>query len=168
MIKIKAIVAVSTNGVIGNQGKLIWKIPADLKFFKNTTYGLPLLMGRKTFELELKSTCLPGRKNLVISKQNNFNVGKAIPVKTIDEALEWCSSNDYKELIIVGGGQIYNEFLPLCHEIYVTRVMADFEGDTFFSIPSYFIQTQNRPYDAGPLSPYQLFFQTWINTKLID
>ncbi len=167
MLKIKAIVAVSANGVIGNQGKLIWKIPADLKFFKNTTYGLPLLMGRKTFELELNAVCLPGRKNLVISKQNNFNNGNAILVKTIEEAQSWCTNNDYKELIIAGGGQIYKEFLPICHEIYVTRIMADFEGDTFFNIPDFFQETQSIPFIIGPLSPYQLYFQTWINTKFI-
>ncbi len=125
---ISIIVAVAENNVIGQGNKLIWHISEDLKRFKNLTTGHHILMGRKTFESIGKA--LPNRTNVVISRNKDFNAPGCIVVDSLQRALE--ISKDDEEVFIVGGGEIYRQALPITDKIYLTKVEAQFEGDTFF------------------------------------
>lgn len=125
---ISIIVAVSTNNVIGVQGELPWKISDDLKRFKQLTMGKPIVMGRLTWESIGRP--LPGRQNIVITRQPDFSAEGcdvvASPVAALDVA------GDAEEIMIIGGGQIYDLFLPKAGRLYVTRVHTEIEGDAFF------------------------------------
>lgn len=127
---ISIIVAVSTNNVIGVQGELPWKISDDLKRFKQLTMGKPIVMGRLTWESIGRP--LPGRQNIVITRQPDFSVEGcdvvASPVAALDIA------GDAEEVMIIGGGQIYDLFLPKAGRLYVTRVHTEIEGDAFFPV----------------------------------
>lgn len=126
------IVAASTNNAIGKNGQLLWNLPNDLKYFKNTTWGMPVLMGRKTFEAVNKP--LPGRINIVITRQENWFADNVIIVKNLAEALEKARETNCKEIFIIGGGEIYRESMGMANKIYITRVHAILEGDTFFPV----------------------------------
>jgi dihydrofolate reductase len=125
---ISIIVAASTNNVIGVQGELPWKISDDLKRFKQLTMGKPIVMGRLTWESIGRP--LPGRQNIVITRQPDFSAEGcdvvASPVAALDVA------GDAEEVMIIGGGQIYDLFLPKAGRLYVTRVHTEIEGDAFF------------------------------------
>jgi len=125
---ISIIVAASTNNVIGVQGELPWKISDDLKRFKQLTMGKPIVMGRLTWESIGRP--LPGRQNIVITRQPDFLAEGcdvvASPVAALDVA------GDAAEVMIIGGSQIYDLFLPKAGRLYVTRVHTEIEGDAFF------------------------------------
>jgi len=125
---ISIIVAASTNNVIGVQGALPWKISDDLKRFKQLTMGKPIVMGRLTWESIGRP--LPGRQNIVITRQPDFSAEGcdvvASPVAALDVA------GDAEEIMIIGGGQIYDLFLPKAGRLHVTRVHTEIEGDAFF------------------------------------
>lgn len=125
---ISIIVAASTNNVIGVQGELPWKISDDLKRFKELTMGKPIVMGRLTWESIGRP--LPGRQNIVITRQPDFSAEGcdvvASPVAALDVA------GDAEEVMIIGGGQIYDLFLPKAGRLHVTRVHTEIEGDAFF------------------------------------
>ncbi len=125
---VSLIVAVSQNGVIGNKGKLPWHLPADLKRFKQLTTGHPIIMGRKTFESIGKP--LPGRTNIVITHQKNFQACGAMVAHSLEEALRLCEKEN--EVFVIGGAEIFEEALPLANRIYLTLIHQDFEGDTRF------------------------------------
>ena len=125
---ISIIVAASTNNVIGVQGELPWKISDDLKRFKELTMGKPIVMGRLTWESIGRP--LPGRQNIVITRQPDFSADGcdvvASPVAALDAA------GDAEEIMIIGGGQIYDLFLPKAGRLHFTRVHTEIEGDAFF------------------------------------
>jgi dihydrofolate reductase len=102
-----------------------------MRFFKNTTWALPILMGRKTFE-SMGSRLLPGRLNIIITQQKNLQIEGAEVVNTLEEAIALAEKNAYKELMVIGGGQIYEMALPISNKIWLTRVHTQIEGDTFF------------------------------------
>ena len=122
------IVAMAENRVIGKDGDLPWHLPADLKHFKATTMGKPVIMGRRTWAEVGKP--LPGRRNVVISRQPEFVAPGAEVVDSLDTALERVA--DAEEIMIIGGAQIYAEALPRVDRIYRTLVCGEPEGDTFF------------------------------------
>jgi dihydrofolate reductase len=122
------IVAIAENNVIGNQNKLIWHLPADLKFFRTITMGHPIVMGRKTFESIGKA--LPGRRNIVISRDKNFSFTGVEVFNDVQSVTQLFSREE--EVMIIGGAEIYRMFLPHCNRMYLTRVHQEFEGDTFF------------------------------------
>jgi dihydrofolate reductase len=124
------VVAASSNNVIGKDNQLLWRLPNDMKFFKNTTWGMPVIMGRKTFESLGKP--LVGRTNIVISRQPDFHAEGIKLVKTIEDAMEVAADADAKEAFVIGGGEIYRQTLPLVHRIYMTRVHVELNGDTYF------------------------------------
>jgi dihydrofolate reductase len=132
-MKITLVVAASDNQVIGKDNQLLWHLPKDMRFFKNTTWGLPILMGRKTFE-SLGSKILPGRFNLILSNQKNIKTNGATLVHTLAEAIDLAQKQDYKQLMVIGGGQIYELALPLANTIMLTRVHTTIEGDAFFPV----------------------------------
>jgi dihydrofolate reductase len=127
---ISLIVAASTNNAIGKNNQLLWHLPKDLKFFKNTTWGMPVIMGRKTFESVNKP--LPGRINIVITRQANWQAAGVLTANNIQDALAKAATTNCKEAFIIGGGQIYTEAMPIANNIYLTSVDAIIEGDTFF------------------------------------
>lgn len=125
------IVATSENNIIGDNNKLLWHIPDDLKRFKNITSGHKIVMGRKTFD-SLPGV-LPNRKHIVFSKNTELN--------SFSNSVEFCSNLDKfiadnldsnEEIFIIGGGEIYKFFMPFCTKIYLTKVYKTFNGDTTF------------------------------------
>lgn len=125
---ISLIVAASSNNVIGVQGELPWKIRDDLKRFKALTLGKPIIMGRLTWESLGRP--LPGRQNIVITRSSDFSADGCDVVSSPARALQ--VAGDVDEVMIIGGGQIYELYLPKAGRIYLTRVNAHVEGDTFF------------------------------------
>lgn len=129
MMIISMIAAMSENRVIGKDNKLPWHIPDDLKHFKNTTLGKPVIMGRKTFE-SMGSKPLPNRLNIVLTQDKHFQAVGCIVVHSIDQALE--AAKSAPEVMIIGGQKIYQQFLPLAARLYLSIVHRTVEGDTFF------------------------------------
>jgi len=127
---ISLIVAAAENNAIGKDNQLLWHLPNDLKFFKNTTWGGVVIMGRKTFESVNKP--LPGRVNLVITKQKNWQAENVLIADSIEAAIQLATEEGFKEIFIIGGGEIYKESMSLSNRIYLTRVHTNVKGDTFF------------------------------------
>jgi dihydrofolate reductase len=125
---ISIIVAASTNNVIGAQGALPWRLSDDLQRFKAVTMGKPIVMGRKTWDSIGRP--LPGRQNIVITRQAGFSAEGCDVVASVDEAV--AAAGDADEIMVIGGSQIYALALPLAERLYLTRVHADVEGDAFF------------------------------------
>lgn len=125
------IVAVAENGVIGRDGGLPWRIPEDLKWFKTRTMGKPIIMGRKTWESFPKRP-LPGRTNIVVTRQAAYVAQGGVVVASLEAALEVARSEAPDEIMIIGGAELYALGLPLVQRIYLTEVAAHVEGDAFF------------------------------------
>lgn len=130
-MNINLIAAVSKNGVIGKDNKLIWKLKDDMKLFKALTTGHFVIMGRKTFE-SMGSRLLPNRTNVIVTTQKEYLVKGALVVNSVEEAIELAKSNDDPDPFIIGGGEIYKLSIPLCDTLYITEVKTEIEGDTFF------------------------------------
>lgn len=126
-MKISMIAAMANNGVIGANNDMPWYLPADLKHFKATTLGKPVIMGRKTYESIGKA--LPGRQNIVISG-SGFIAKDAYVTSNCDTAIEL--AGDVEEVMIIGGGKIYEMFLPVANTLYLTFIHLDVDGDTRF------------------------------------
>ncbi len=129
-MKISLIVASATNRVIGRRGRLPWKIPADMKFFKETTMGKPIIMGRKTYQSI--GVALLGRTNIVVTNNPTIQNPELKKAKSVHEALKLAKREGGVEAIVIGGGQIYEATLPIADRIYLTEVHADIEGDAWF------------------------------------
>ena len=125
---ISIIVAAAANNVIGAQGDLPWRLSDDLKRFKEVTMGKPIVMGRKTWESIGRA--LPGRRNIVITRQQGFTAEGCDVVQSPDEAI--VQAGDVSEIMVIGGSEIYGLFLPVAQRLYLTRVHADVNGDAFF------------------------------------
>ena len=134
-MKVSLIVAVAENGVIGKDNDLIWHLPKDMLFFKETTMGHHVIMGRKNFEsIPHKYRPLPDRTNIVITRQSEYKAEGCIVVNSVGAALKIAKQNGDHEPFIIGGGQIYKLALEanLIDKIYLTKVHHSFDGDTFF------------------------------------
>lgn len=131
-MKLAIIVAVAENGAIGKDNQLLWRLPNDLKRFKQLTMGSPMIMGRKTFESIGKP--LPGRTSIVISRSSGSYPAGVVGVNSVKEALEEVRKTGAEEAFVIGGGEIYKLFLPIADKIYLTKVHTSIEGDTFFKI----------------------------------
>ena len=133
-IRLSMMVAKASNNVIGRDNKLPWYLPNDLKYFKQVTFGKPVIMGRKTWE-SLKGP-LPGRTNIVITRQADYVAEGAKVVTTLDEAVEMAENVAFiegqEETVIMGGAEIYQLALPKADRLYLTEVHAEVDGDTFF------------------------------------
>jgi len=124
------IAAVARNGAIGKDNALLWRLPEDLKFFKRTTLGCPVIMGRKTWDsLPPKFRPLPGRLNIVVTRQTDWRSEGALRAGSIEEAMRLCG--DAPDAWIMGGADIYRQAEPLASTAVVTEIDADFEGDAF-------------------------------------
>jgi dihydrofolate reductase len=133
-MKIALIVAMAQNGVIGRDNKMPWHLSEDLKYFKKVTMGKPVIMGRNTFESIGKP--LPGRDNIIISRNPDYEADGISVVGSVEDALDLASQlTDHDagtEIMIVGGAQIYAQTLPLAQRLYLTEVHADVHGDARF------------------------------------
>ena len=125
---VSIIVAIAQNGTIGDKNALLWHIKEDMRFFRTTTSGHPVIMGRKTFE-SLGSKPLPKRTNIVITRAEREFDG-ALTAHSLQEAIRM--AGDDEEIFIMGGAQIYREALPVVDRMYITHVGRDYDGDTVF------------------------------------
>ena len=131
MSDIALVVAIAQNGVIGNHGKIPWRISDDMKQFKAVTLGKPCIMGRKTWD-SLPRKPLPGRTNIVLTRDSAFSAPDAAIVYTLDEALAFAAGEQPQEIMILGGADLYRATLPRAARVYLTEVHRDFAGDAHF------------------------------------
>jgi dihydrofolate reductase len=133
-MKLSMVVAAATNNAIGLKGKLLWNLPKDMDYFRNITLGHYVLMGRKSWEaLPAKFRPLPGRTNIVVTRHTDFNPPGAHVAGSIDQGVQFARDNGEAELMIIGGGDIYQQALEQTDTIYLTRVHHSFpEADAFF------------------------------------
>lgn len=127
---ISLIAALSENNVIGKDNKLPWHLPEDLKYFKMKTLGKPVIMGRKTLA-SMNYKPLKERKNIVLTRSDDFTIEGCFIVHSIDEALLEAKENE-EEVMVIGGSEIFKLFLPMATRLYLTRVHQTLEGDSFF------------------------------------
>lgn len=129
-MRINMIFARAANGVIGNNNTMPWHLPEDMAHFKRLTQGWPVIMGRKTWDsLPPRFRPLPGRTNIVITRQPDWKENGAEPAASLTDALKICARSE--EVWIIGGAQIYAQAEPLADRIEVTEIAQDFEGDAF-------------------------------------
>ena len=126
---VSLIAAMGKNRVIGNAGRIPWRLPADFAFFKQTTMGKPIIMGRKTWE-SLPNGALPGRRNIVLTRNPDYQADRGIVVTDAAAALQ--AAGDAPEVMVIGGAQLYRLFWETARRIYLTEVDASFDGDAFF------------------------------------
>ena len=155
---VSLICAVSRNGIIGRGNQLPWKLPNDLKRFKALTMGHPIIMVRKTFESIGKP--LPGRDNVVVSRQPGYRAEGCHVVASLEEALKVCRAAG--EAFVIGGASLYEEALPAAHRIYLTEVHQDIAGDVRMPLMDHAvwgeISRENHP--ADDTHPYAYSFVT--------
>ena len=146
---IHLIFARASNGVIGRDGRLPWHLPEDLAHFKRTTLGCPVIMGRKTWDtLPPKFRPLPGRLNIVVTRQPHWQAEGAVRAGSLAEALAACADN--ADAWVIGGAEIYAQALPLARSAVVTEIDADFDGDAF--APEFgpaWVETRREPHTSA-------------------
>ncbi|WJG09052.1 type 3 dihydrofolate reductase [Aliiglaciecola sp. LCG003] len=156
---ISMIAAMANQRVIGADNKMPWHLPADLAHFKRITLGKPVVMGRKTYESIGKA--LPGRLNIVVSRDPSYSLKDATVVLSCEDAIDVAGTTE--ELMIIGGGTLYQHFLPLCQRLYLTEIGLTTEGDTYF--PDYlqsgnWQQLEVVSHQADDRNPYPYTFKT--------
>ncbi len=156
---IAAIVAIDLNHAIGKNNQLLWHLPADLKFFKQTTMGCPIIMGRKTYQSIGK--LLPGRKNIIISRNEDFKIEGAEIYQSLNDAISECDS---EKVFVIGGAEIYTLAMPMIKELYITIVKNKFDADIFFSKinTSQFNLVWEECHEADEKNKFDYCFQKWI------
>ena len=118
------------NRVIGYKNKLPWNLPSELRYFRETTKGKPVIMGRKTYQSI--GMPLPNRTNIVVTRATNLEIPGCVVVHSVAEAIQEARGLDQEEIFIIGGAEVYKETLPLADRLYVTKVGLEVDGDTFF------------------------------------
>jgi dihydrofolate reductase len=148
------VVAMARNNVIGRDNGLPWRLPEDLRHFKTVTMGKPVLMGRKTYESIGRP--LPGRTNLVLTRDTGWKAPGVVVVHSLAEALQG------DEVAGIGGAEIYRLLIPLATRIYLTRIEADIPGDTVFPPLDYsqWVETDSRRFAADERNAYDMTFVT--------
>ncbi|MFB2845461.1 type 3 dihydrofolate reductase [Aeromonas veronii] len=160
-MKISMIAAMAHDRVIGKDNQMPWHLPADLAHFKRVTLGKPILMGRKTFESIGRP--LPGRRNLVISRNPDYQAEGIEMVGSVEAALALLAGSSVEELMVIGGGHLYAEMLPSADCLYLTRIDLAVDGDTRF--PAFDdgqwqrVECESHPADEKNPHPYS--FETW-------
>ena len=152
---ISMIAAMADNRIIGKDNQMPWHLPADFAWFKRCTMGKPVVMGRKTYESIGRP--LPGRLNIVISRDASLTIEGVTTVTSIENALDVVGEVD--EVMIIGGGAIYAACLPMANKLYVTHIEAEIEGDTQF--PDWgngFKETYSEAYQADEKNAYSMRF----------
>lgn len=158
---ISLVVAASQNNAIGKNNQLLWHLPNDLKFFKNTTWAGVVIMGRKTFESVNKP--LPGRLNIVVTGNKNWQAEGVMTAADLQQAIELAGKENFKKIFIIGGGEIYKQSMPMADIIYMTRVHTQIDGDTFFPLidtNEWQLKERNDFY-RDEKHAYDYSFETW-------
>ena len=159
------IAALARNGVIGRDNHMPWHLPADLRHFKARTLGKPIIMGRKTWDSLGRP--LPGRLNLVVSRQPGLRLDGAEVFASLDDALrradQWAAEQGVDELMLIGGAQLYAQALPLAERLYLTRIELEPQGDAFFPelIAAEWMCTEREVHEAAEPAPAHAF-ETWV------
>lgn len=159
------IVAASENNVIGINNHLPWHLPIDMKYFKDTTMGKPIVMGRKSFE-EL-GRVLPGRPNIMITRRADYKAEGLYVVPSLEAGIEKAKTFGTEEIFITGGGEIFKLALPIIDRLYLTRVHAEVSGDTYFPEfdPRGWKLVKNERHEKDEKHAYALTFQVWEREK---
>ena len=161
-MKISMIAAMAHDRVIGKDNQMPWHMPADLAHFKRVTLGKPVLMGRKTFESIGRP--LPGRRNLVISRNPDYQADGIEVVGSVEAALALLADNEVAEVMVIGGGHLYAELLPKADCLYLTRIELMVEGDTRF--PAFADEqwqcVEREVHQADEKNPHPYRFETWL------
>ena len=162
--KIQIVVARARNGVIGREGDMPWRLPSDLKHFKTTTLGAPVIMGRKTYQSIGRP--LPGRANIVVSR-SGFEAEGVELLATIEDAIERASiiaaEAGADKVSVIGGGEIYRQAMAVADELHITEVAADIEGDTVFPAvdSELWERTAMSPPVKGENDSHSICFSVW-------
>ena len=160
-MKIIAIVAVAENNAIGKNNRLLWRLPNDMKFFKDHTVGHCVVTGRKNYEsIPEKFRPLPDRINIVVTRQQNYQAPGAVVVPTIEAAVNYAKERGEEELFVIGGGEIYKQMLNMTDEILYTKVHQSFAADTFFPAidPEVWKETWREEHKADEKHAYDYTF----------
>ena len=165
-MRISIIVAASENNVIGRDGKIPWHLPDDLKYFRKKTEGHPVIMGRKNYEsiVEALGGPLPNRKNIIVTHDRSFTAEGCMVASSLNDAIMFAhQDNDFEEIFIIGGGEIYKQSMEISNYLYLTRVHADIEGDVFFPEvdPDAWEETERREHPADDKHEYAFTFLTY-------
>ncbi len=158
---VSLIVATSLNNSIGKANAMLWHLPEDFKFFKNTTWGMPIIMGRKTFESIGKP--LPGRTNIIITSNKDWLAEGTLTAKSLEESIQLAIQTNAKEIFITGGGEIYKQTMLMADKIYRTLVHTEIDGDIFFPEIDETIWEKvfEKNVAADEKHKYDMSFQTW-------
>ena len=162
MTTLAIIVAMANNRAIGKDNQLLWHLPEDLKYFKRITMGKPIIMGRKTFESIGRA--LPGRLNIVVTRQADWSHEGVKVVNSIDDAFKLAEAHAYidgiDEVMMIGGEELYKATLPVADKIYLTRVDANIEGDAFFPEidQQHWQEVSRETFSASEANPYDYAF----------
>ncbi|MDH3387568.1 MAG: type 3 dihydrofolate reductase [Gammaproteobacteria bacterium] len=160
MTSLSLIVAMDENRLIGSNNELPWNLPADLAYFKRTTMGKPIVMGRKTFESIGKP--LRGRRNIVLTRDVNFSAAGCEVTHGIEEAQRLCEGA--AEIMLIGGASLYEQAMGLATRLYITRIHHGFNGDTWFPEfdPAEWRLEHREDFDADHNNPYSYSFIKFI------
>jgi len=158
-LKITLIVAASENNAIGKDNKMLWHLPDDFKYFKKNTIGHSIIMGRKTFLSIGKA--LPERRNIVLSRDLNYNAEDIDVANSLSEVLTYC--RDEREVFIVGGAELYKQSLPLATKVLLTRVHTELVGDAYFPSlnPSEWTLTSAQKHEKDDKHKFDFTFEVW-------
>jgi dihydrofolate reductase len=163
MARLAMIVAAAENDVIGRDNALPWSLPEDLRYFRRVTMGKPIVMGRRTFEAIGRP--LPGRRNIVVSRNRDFAANGVLTAHSLDEALAVAESHaadeDLDEVMLIGGAQLYAQALPRVQRIYLTRVHGEIDGDAHLPAIDWsaFRQRSDERHEACGANPWAYSFQ---------
>ena len=149
----------SSNRAIGKGGKMLWHIPEELNDFKQTTIGCSVIMGNQTFK-SLKAP-LEGRENIVLSRSDQESTKDVLYLKSLEDAISYAEQSSTREIFVIGGGQVYQQALPIANRIYLTTIHKEYEADTFF--PE-FDQSQWMQVQCFPMlvENYSLTFRQYL------
>jgi dihydrofolate reductase len=158
---ISFIVAADENNVIGKENQLPWHLPSDMKYFKNQTWGMTVIMGRKS--LDSLGKPLQGRKNIVVTRNRDWQHDGVQVAHSVEEAIELAKQTGLKEIFIIGGAEIFKTSMPVADRIYLTRIHHQFEGDAYFpEIPANkWNLVKSHFYPADEKNKYAHTFQVW-------
>lgn len=167
---ISLIAAATCNYVIGKDGGMPWHQPADLAYFKRTTIGHCVVMGRKTFEEFGLRKPLPKRTNIIVSRNPNLVLEGCYIANSLRTALDIAQNANETECFIIGGEQIYRLALPYANRIYLTYIETELEGDTFFPAPNWteWTQTLHQEHLADTKNQYNYTFTVWEKKQVIE
>lgn len=158
---VSIIAAIGRNNELGLNNKMLWHLPADLKFFKETTTGHCIIMGRKTFESIGKA--LPNRKNLIVSRNKAFHADGVQVFESVEEAVKWAREQGETECFITGGAEIYKQTIHHVNKLYLTRVDSDFEADTWFPKIDFaeWNLEERKGHASDEKNSYAITFELW-------